>query len=68
MQSRSYNKFWQRLHHLAGEAGFPLRVMFELTYRCNFEVIVQQSPGFSPRKNGRRAEPVSTGEARKFMA
>ncbi len=36
MKSQSYNNFWQRIHRAAKDNGFPLRVMFELTYRCNF--------------------------------
>ncbi len=36
MKYQSYNNFWQRLHSFAKNKGFPLRVMFELTYRCNF--------------------------------
>jgi len=37
MKSQSYNDFWQRIHRAAKNKGFPLRVMFELTYRCNFQ-------------------------------
>lgn len=36
MEFQSYNNFWQRMHKSAKVKGFPLRVMFELTYRCNF--------------------------------
>ena len=36
MKHRSYSKFWHRIHTSAKKRGFPLRVMFELTYRCNF--------------------------------
>jgi len=36
MKTQSYNTFWQRIHRLAKTEGFPLRVMLELTYRCNF--------------------------------
>jgi len=36
MKSQSYNNFWQRIHRAAKNNGSPLRVMFELTYRCNF--------------------------------
>ena len=36
MKSKSYNNFWQRIHRAARNNGSPLRVMFELTYRCNF--------------------------------
>ena len=37
MKKQSYNHFWQRIHKTARKKGFPLRVMFELTYRCNFQ-------------------------------
>jgi radical SAM protein with 4Fe4S-binding SPASM domain len=37
MQSQPYNDFWQKLHQSARITGFPVRVMFELTYRCNFK-------------------------------
>jgi len=37
MKIQSYNIFWQRIHQTAKNKGFPLRVMFELTYRCNFK-------------------------------
>lgn len=36
MKLQSYQKFWQKIHQSARNKGFPLRVMFELTYRCNF--------------------------------
>lgn len=36
MKTQSYDVFWQRIHRSAQTKGFPLRVMFELTYRCNF--------------------------------
>jgi MoaA/NifB/PqqE/SkfB family radical SAM enzyme len=36
MKIQPYNNFWQRIHKSAKSKGFPLRVMFELTYRCNF--------------------------------
>ncbi|MFH1245550.1 MAG: radical SAM protein [Candidatus Omnitrophota bacterium] len=36
MKTQSYHDFGQRLHRLARDKGYPLRVMFELTYRCNF--------------------------------
>ncbi|MBU0694801.1 MAG: radical SAM protein [Candidatus Omnitrophica bacterium] len=37
MRFQLYNNFWQQIHESAKESGFPLRVMFELTYRCNFK-------------------------------
>ena len=36
MKFQSYNTFWRRIHKYAKNRGFPLRVMFELTYQCNF--------------------------------
>ncbi|MFC1623912.1 radical SAM protein [Candidatus Omnitrophota bacterium] len=36
MKNQPYHSFWQRIHNAARHEGFPLRVMFELTYRCNF--------------------------------
>lgn len=36
MKYQSYSNFWQRLHKSAKDKGFPLRIMFELTYQCNF--------------------------------
>lgn len=37
MRSRSYHNFSGRIHGIAKKQRFPLRVMFELTYRCNFK-------------------------------
>jgi len=37
MKTQHYNNFWQCIHNSAKDRGFPLRVMFELTYRCNFD-------------------------------
>ena len=36
MRAQSYISFWHRIHQSAKTKVFPLRVMFELTYRCNF--------------------------------
>lgn len=36
MKNQPYDKFWQRLHRSARKKKTLLRVMFELTYRCNF--------------------------------
>ena len=36
MKTGSYNDFWQTLHGIARSGRNPLRVMFELTYACNF--------------------------------
>ncbi len=51
MKTQSYHKFWQRIHKSAKEKKFPLRVMFELTYRCNFKCPHCYIP-FSYRKYG----------------
>jgi len=37
MKRESYYSFWQRIHIDARKNYFPLRVMFELTYNCNFK-------------------------------
>lgn len=37
MKAGNYSELWQKIHHEARQKGFPLRVMFELTYRCNFK-------------------------------
>jgi MoaA/NifB/PqqE/SkfB family radical SAM enzyme len=36
MKAGSYKLFRQKIHSAARNKGFPLRVMFELTYECNF--------------------------------
>lgn len=36
MRSQAYHIFWQRIHKKAKKKRFPLRAMFEITYRCNF--------------------------------
>lgn len=36
MKTGAYADFWQHIHKQAKKNQFPLRVMFELTYRCNF--------------------------------
>ena len=36
MKNKPYDNFWQGIHNSAKNKGFPLRVMFELTHRCNF--------------------------------
>lgn len=36
MRHRSYSSFLRKLHKSAKDNGYLLRVMFELTYRCNF--------------------------------
>ena len=37
MKRESYSSFWQRIHAGARKNRVPLRVMFELTYNCNFK-------------------------------
>ena len=37
MRIQSYSSFLKQIHSLAREKEFPLRVMWELTYRCNFK-------------------------------
>ncbi len=37
MKIGSYNKFWHRMHAYAKDNFIPLRVMFEITYECNFK-------------------------------
>jgi len=37
MEISVYNKFHNRIHAIAFKKKFPLRVMFEVTYRCNFK-------------------------------
>lgn len=36
MKKVTYEDFWQRVHADARKRSIPLRVMFELTYECNF--------------------------------
>ncbi|MCX5694546.1 MAG: radical SAM protein [Candidatus Omnitrophica bacterium] len=36
MKTQAYSVFCSRIHSFARENKFPLRVMFELTYDCNF--------------------------------
>lgn len=51
MRTQSYQAFWQRIHQTAQNKAFPLRVMFELTYRCNFKCKHCYVP-YSYRKKG----------------
>ena len=39
MKSRTSDKFYSRLYGLAGKREFPLKVLFELTYACNFQCV-----------------------------
>ncbi|MFC1631812.1 radical SAM protein [Candidatus Omnitrophota bacterium] len=57
MKSRSYNTFRKRIHQSAATQGFPVRVMFELTYRCNFRC----AHCYIPLSYRRKAE-LSTSE------
>ncbi|MCM8774307.1 MAG: hypothetical protein NC820_06200, partial [Candidatus Omnitrophica bacterium] len=34
--NKDYSIFWQNIHRIAKNKRILLRVMFELTYRCNF--------------------------------
>jgi len=36
MKTQDHDIFYHRIHKSAKDRGFPLRVMFELTYQCNF--------------------------------
>lgn len=36
MRQERYGTFWRRIHSRARRERLPLRVMFEVTYRCNF--------------------------------
>lgn len=55
MNVKDYNKFWQRIHKSAKDKGFPLRVMFELTYKCNFSCRHCYVP-FSFREKSKKEE------------
>lgn len=37
MREEFYSNFSNRIHQAARQGNFPLRVMFELTYNCNFK-------------------------------
>jgi len=37
MDNQPYHSFWQKIHKSADNKRFPIRVMFELTYKCNFK-------------------------------
>lgn len=39
IRNQDYKVFSQKIHNLARKKCFPLRAMFELTYRCNFKCI-----------------------------
>lgn len=39
IKKQSSDKFYQKISSLANKNKFPLRAMFELTYRCNFRCV-----------------------------
>jgi radical SAM protein with 4Fe4S-binding SPASM domain len=39
MRNQAYNLFSRRIHKKAKKKHFPLRAMFEITYRCNFNCL-----------------------------
>ncbi|MFH1593480.1 MAG: radical SAM protein [Candidatus Omnitrophota bacterium] len=39
IKNKSSDEFYAGLYRLAGEKKFPLKVLFELTYRCNFRCV-----------------------------
>jgi len=55
MRNKAYRDFWQQIHKVAREKRFPLRVMFELTYRCNFNCLHCYVPA-SLRKESERKD------------
>ncbi|MFC1674567.1 radical SAM protein [Candidatus Omnitrophota bacterium] len=58
MRTRSYNSFWKQIHDSAKEENFPLRVMFELTYRCNFKCKHCYLPQSYRRKGGLKTKEI----------
>ncbi|MBL7132200.1 MAG: hypothetical protein ISS45_12510 [Candidatus Omnitrophica bacterium] len=58
MKDKSYSNFWQHVHQFARDKGFPLRVMFELTYQCNFYC----SHCYVPQSYRKRKEELKTKE------
>jgi pyruvate-formate lyase-activating enzyme len=57
MKSAAYHKLWTKIHQQAEENHLPLRVMFELTYRCNFNC----RHCYVPKSWRRRKELSSAG-------
>ena len=39
IKKESSDKFYQKMRCLSARRGFPLKAMFEVTYRCNFQCI-----------------------------
>lgn len=62
MQTQTYNTFRERLQNSARLKKFPLRAMFELTYRCNFNCVYCYIPCQERRKNSeeRRQKELNT--------
>lgn len=58
MKNQPYNNFWQKIHKAAERKGFPLRVMFEITYRCNFRCKHCYVPQSYRKKKGLTTEEV----------
>lgn len=54
MKNKAYRDFWQQIHKVAREKRFPLRVMFELTYRCNFNCLHCYVPASFRKKSERK--------------
>ncbi len=57
MKNATYNSFYHKIHHEALVARRPLRVMFELTYDCNFHCQHCYVP-----KTYKKIKPLSTLE------
>jgi len=58
MDNQPYYNFWQKIHKSADEKRFPLRVMFELTYKCNFKC----GHCYVPQKHKERKSELKTEE------
>ena len=39
IKNKESDEFYQEINSLANKNKFPLRAMFELTYRCNFNCV-----------------------------
>jgi MoaA/NifB/PqqE/SkfB family radical SAM enzyme len=57
MKTGAFNDFWQGIHADADTRHLPLRVMFELTYKCNFHCRHCYVP-----KSWRRRKELNTKE------
>lgn len=58
MKNQPHIAFWQKIHKTAKDNGFLLRVMFELTYRCNFNC----RHCYVPRKHKNKKGELNTKE------